>query len=413
MNGVAMKCLNGLFLPLVLCSVALADPVALTKVVDSSDGFFSFDGAPALNNSGEVAFVARRNGLPGSGVGVFRATSPASIIVVAHTGGSFDFFFAQQPAINNSGFVSFHGKEDNGTYGIWKGDGTTTTAIVSGGASTSTFNRTNMTINESGAVAYREEFSGIYVGDGTGPAALVYSAPADFSSSVAGEPILNDGGEVMFTGGGTYSGGPGFGTHLVRGDGGPVTLLFSTTSGFLGVAPFMMNNAGAGIFRVSGSGGARYIMAGSGGGFTILADNAGVLDDFFQGASINNLGEVAFVASLDGGGAALYYGTVGGGVLPIIATGDTFGAQTITDIALAPYGLNDGGLIALHLTFSGPGPSQGIYLFQARQQESVPEPAGLLLALLGTAGVFGRRRRGLAGCRRLAPSAWSCGQKTR
>src|SRR5688572_11645782 len=78
--------------------VALAQPYVFTNVADSSGAYSTFD-APAINNSGAVAFHANRDA---AGSGIFTGPDPTTNAIATSDGPYSNFIGA---AINDSGLV--------------------------------------------------------------------------------------------------------------------------------------------------------------------------------------------------------------------------------------------------------------------------------------------------------------------
>jgi hypothetical protein len=109
-----------------------------------------------------------------------------------------------------------------------------------------------------------------------------------------------------------------------------------------------VNNAGVVVFNAFLGNNEQAIITGSGGDLTVVADTSGPFSDFgfFGGPSINDSGEVAFNATLDGAfGSGIYTGSD-----PltdsVIEVGDALGGSIVTNALICSEGLNNAGQIA-------------------------------------------------------------------
>lgn len=340
---------------------------------------------------------------------------------IADTVGPFSFL-GIRPSINASGTVAFGGNLDNGSYGIFKGDGITTTTIFS---STVRFGGVGLaTINQAGTVAFttlNALGSAVFTGNG-GPLVTIADTNGPLSSfggytainaagtvaftasrnpppggifvSNGGTPTriaggvpgsINDAGTVSFSGGldgrrivGTSDGGP---TTVIADSSGPIKVFNDTPS---------INQAGTVAF-IGGIGdlddGAYGIYSGNGGPLTTIADLSGPFSYFslISAASINGLGAVAFTAALDAGGVGLFVGD-GTFINEVIGFGDALFGSTLRDFNITPTSFNDSGQIAFYYELANG--ATGIAL-----ATPVPEPSSaLLLTALFGVGLFRRFR---------------------
>jgi hypothetical protein len=208
-------------------------------------------------------------------------------------------------------------------------------------------------INSSGTVAFSIFGSSILTGNG-GPPMLIYSRP--IQGGTIGLGGINNVGTVAF-GDQDPAGHPA----VLTGSGGPVTVLYNTSSGpFSDLDIPAINDAGTVVFRADLLGGGVGIFRGNGGPLTTIADTNGAFSNFsFGQPSINLEGTVAFTGGLKTGGEAVAVGS--GGPLTVIA--DTSGPFRL--ITFGSEAINDSGTVAFQAElaaggrgiFTGPDPS--------------------------------------------------------
>jgi hypothetical protein len=271
----------GAVVSLALCfsSTASADSYTLTKIADTSDGFFFGTSPPSINNQGTVAFRALLSGNPALGFGVFTGQG-GSVDLIADASGPLSGFVSSALSINDAGIVSFiAGLDPPGGVGIFAGSGGPLIPIVETGGRFSNVGFVQP-INDAGTVAFRAfepgVGSGVFIGQGesiTNIAQVTSSV-----GSVTEDVSINNGGTVAFTGAGL----PGFGLveGLFTGTGGPLTLIADTTGPFRGQFQPSINNNGDIAFRAALDTGGFGLFMYSGGSFTTVADTNGAFDFF-------------------------------------------------------------------------------------------------------------------------------------
>ena len=190
-------------------------------------GTFGYFGDPALNASGQAAFYAYLTGTDdGSTYGIFRGSGGGLTAIAREKwsapgtgGGTFSYLYA--PALNASGQAAFYayltGTADGSTYGIFRGDGSTTMAIArekwsapgTGGGTFYYFH--DPALNASGQEAFYADLTGtadgstngIFRGDGSTLVAIArqkWSAPGTGGGTFSsfGYPSLNASGQEAF-----------------------------------------------------------------------------------------------------------------------------------------------------------------------------------------------------------------------
>jgi hypothetical protein len=323
--------------------------IEFVNVVDSTRGFAGFMSFPAINNHGDVAFAAVRNGEEG----VFR--------------------------IPPAGYGNSHA----------------TTAIASIEDGLSSFGN-DVAINAGGAVAFdattATESRAIFRGDGASRTLIADSVANGLAKIFIGSPSINAAGTVAFF---SLRSEPGLPSSVFTGNGGPLTTLVATSpTGFIGFANVAINNSGTVVFRgtlgdgndgiftirggrlvdivdadnrpeffdfgdpVINNGGTiadvafltnqvPEIITGSGRGITVRSDPSTTPPlTQFEHPSLNNSGAIAFSASLNPSGAngpsGIYLEVSGGhSLIPVIGPGDKLFGSTVTKVDLGRFALND------------------------------------------------------------------------
>ena len=356
-----------------------------TPIADSTGPFSSFGIPPTLNATGTAAFFAS---LDNGSSGVFKGNGG---IVTTIGVNALPFGGNTFPTINQAGTVAFAAFEWNGVeQRILAGNGGPLITIAdiagpfrdfSGGYSTS--------INTSGAVAFKASLDvgpgGIFVSN-AGIVTQVFTNSASLSTS--GSISINDAGTIAFR--------RGIGTAIYTVNGGLITTIADSSGPFNYFSiPTSINNAGTVAFGagVGGAdGGVFGIYKGNGGPLTTIADISGpfsYLGDFgFQTASsINDAGMVAFNAALDIGGGGVF---VGDGIFTnkVIGAGDPLFGSTVIGAGVSPTSLNNNGQVAFAYTLANG--TTGIAI-----ANPVPEPstAALLGAAMAALGFSRRRQR--------------------
>ena len=340
-----------------------APQYTFTKVADSvEDGFDpnSF-GCAAINTRGDIAFRAGHlapdgfNRVPG----IYRANADGTLTTITEDQKRF-VSIGFNPSINDSGQVSFAARLDGGkkpdTEAILRGSGKKLTTIATT-ADQFNFFGFDTSINNSGEVAFTaeldEEFGfdeGLFSGSGTksGVTTHYLTSTSEFDGSDS-RPSINNSGEIAFVESvdfarGIFVGREGEFTEVVAPD---------PSDPSIGLGVPVLNNAGTVAFQRSFTDETtqefveEIVKIDADGTSTTVADTRGEFAFFgFRPPSLNNEGDVAFLATLDD------FSTTGIFVGPdpindrVIATGDTLDGSTVQNITFCEEGLSDSGELA-------------------------------------------------------------------
>jgi len=321
-----------------------------TKIADTSGPLKSFTNypRPAINNTGTVAFAAE---LDTGGNGIFIGNGGATT-TIADTNGPFSFVYSDF-SFNNQGTVAFAANVDAGGIGIFVGNGEATSTIAdSSGSFSSVF---SPSINDEGKVAFQALLDasgeGVFTGNGGALTPIVETSDkfVRFSSS-----DINAEGTVVYRTLQPSNGTDSLSTYsngvftTVVDNGGPFS-----SFGTLSLDNPSLNDAGTVAFGASLDAGGSGIFTKNDGVITTIADTTGPFARFNFNPSINNSGDVAFLASLDADirGEGIYTGSD-----PIadkvITTGDSLFGSTVTNLEFFGEGLNDVGQIAFYASLA-------------------------------------------------------------
>jgi hypothetical protein len=334
------------------------EPYNFTKVADSvEDGFDpSSFGCAAINTRGDIAFKTGRLGPDGFNTihGIYRANADGTLTTIAEDPKRFRTI-GFNPSINDSGQVSFAARLDGGTKddteAIFRGDGKKLTTIAST-ADQFNFFGFDTSINNSGEVAFKaerdEEFGfdeGLFSGSGGKKSVTTHylTSNSDFDGSDS-RPSINDDGNLAFDESIDFDSG-----IFVGREGSFQTIAEPDPNVF--VRGPVLNDSGTAAFYRSFFDEATQefveeIVTGSGDTLTTVADTRGQFGSFgFRPPSLNNQGDVAFLATLDDGTTGIF---VGGDPVgdPVIATGDMLDGAVVTGLTFCEEGLNDTGQLA-------------------------------------------------------------------
>jgi hypothetical protein len=336
-----------------------------TKVADSTeDGFdpFSF-GCTSINSRGDVAFRAGRLASDGFNTvpGIYRVNAAdGSLTTIVEDEKRFNFI-GRNPSMNDSGQVSFAARVDGGkkpdTEAIMLGDGKKLTTIAST-ADEFNFFGFDTSINNIGEVAFKaeldEEFNfdeGLFSGQGKGITTHYLASTSAFDGNDS-RPSINNLGNIAFEESvnfddGIFVGRKGNFTTIAAPD--PDVSVQEPVLNDEGTAAFVRS-----FFDEASQQGVEEIVTVSGDTLTTVADTRGEFGFFgFRPPSLNNQGDVAFLATLDDGTTGIFVGPD-----PVedrvIATGDMLDGETVTSLTFCEEGLNDSGQLAFTAFYEDP-----------------------------------------------------------
>lgn len=323
-----------------LTAYADLPPGTFVNIADTTTGELTNLAAPAVNNTGVVAFAAQ---IPAGGRGVYTGSisTPVntfgSIIVV----GSKDSI--GRPAINNAGLVAVQVSYDIGGHQMIVGAGGSFD-IIADNTGPALIMGTEIGINDSGDVVFSgspvfgSANQAIHIGNNSTPTntlTTIATLGDGFTSVIS--PDINTGGMVCFTGRSSidlswrlYTGGAGKPITSVVGSG---TFPFRGVINDSGSTVFYSTASGTSGLYINGASGTQPFVT-IGGEFTALSEVA----------AINNMGVVAFIGTTSAG-VGIYAGPD-----PVedrlIGVGDALFGSTISSLELARHGLNDAGQLA-------------------------------------------------------------------
>jgi hypothetical protein len=361
--------------------------------IAGADEAFLFTGAPVISADGTVFFAGSQGGVGGA-IFAGNGGGPATPVLTNASGLS-EF---NQLAVNGHGTVAFEAfRASDGRRGIFTYDGTALTPIATTGGPFASVAAPR--INDAGTVTFRASFDpqgsrqAVYTGNGGPLTQVATSDPPRSSFSFAPLPAINASGLVAFNS--SLSAGD---WGIFTGTGGQLTQLYGSGGALLTLGTPDLNDAGQVVF-LAGTQGGQAILVGDGGPLTTVADTSQTFQDFLSGPgpSINNQGEVVFLADLTaslGGGTGIFTGP-DPVADKVIAVGDDLFGGRVVGLGLG-RGLNDSGQITF-IARVQQGSSISEYVVRADPLVApVPAPPGLVLAGLGALSLLGygwRRRR--------------------
>lgn len=296
-----------------------------TREIVANGGQFKRFGNPIINAAGDIALWAR---LGSDASGVF-LLHDGSVVPISVVDPSCDGCGHSGPDFTDTGLIAFSALIEDGVYGIFRSDGTTTTALY-----------TNLTT----------PFEGFT------------------------NPSVNGGGTVAFGG---LDFDPPISQALVAGDGGALRVLPGLVRGYPDI-----NDAG--VIAVSSPDTIGVIDSS---GYHDLPGLAG-FRDFETFVALNNALQIAFVAKGPDGRQGLFVAT-GGAILPVISVGDALDGSTVAFISFY-RGLNDLGQVAFQVQLAN---ETQLIERADPAATAVPEPSALLLASTGCSLLLVRLRK--------------------
>jgi hypothetical protein len=330
-----------------------ADDYSFVEIARTSGfggiGFAEILSPASINNLGEVAFIAKD---AVSEIGVYRGDA-AEVDTIANTSAEFFNTFQGTPAINDAGQVAFNGALQDpmggiAGFGFFRGDGGPITTIADTLPGHFIQIGRDPAINAAGAVAFsgNDGADGLFVGS-SGTIVPVYR-PSDFGFIYAGEPDISDSGELAFIV------NPGSSTlGVARGSGGAPVVVGSGDYSLL--SRIAISEGGLVAYRAGRfSAPTDAVYSGSGAlSATPVAANTGPFSDFEFEAALSDAG-VAFRANLDEGPKGIFTG--GDPVADkVIQIGDALFGDTVGGFPFefSRFAINDKGQIAFVVLNAG------------------------------------------------------------
>jgi hypothetical protein len=266
-------------------------------------GFVEILSPASINNLGEVAFLAKD---AVSEIGVFRGDAGA-VATIASTSGDVYNTFQGTPAINDAGQVAFNGALQHpmggiAGFGYFRGNGGAIDTIADTLPGHFIRIGRDPAINAAGAVAFEGHdglAEGMFVGSG-GSVTAIYR-PGNFGFTYGGEPDISDDGSLAFIV------NPGSGTQgVARGSGG---LPIVVGSGYSFISRIALNEGAVVAFRAGAfSAPTDAVYSGvSAGSAAPVAANTGPFSEFDFEAALGDA-VVAFRAKLDEGPRGIFTG---------------------------------------------------------------------------------------------------------
>jgi hypothetical protein len=351
-----------------------APQYTFTKVADSTeDGFDPNNfGCAAINTRGDIAFRAGRLARDGFNTipGIYRANADGTLTTIAEDQRRFDSI-GFNPSINDSGQVSFAARLDaqdkqtgDNIEAILRGDGKKLTTIATT-ADRFNFFGFDTSINDSGEVAFAaeldEEFGfdeGLFSGSGGKKSGVMthYLTSTDVSLDGQTErfggsdsrPSINSAGDIAFL----ESIQPEFDRGIFVGQEGEFTQVVAPDPS-IGLSVPILNDAGTVAFQRSFTDEAtqtsveEIVTIDAEGTPTVVADTRDGFASFgFRPPSLNNNGDVAFLATLDDFTTTGIFVGQDPNAYRVIVMGDTLDGSTVENIVFCEQGLSDSGELA-------------------------------------------------------------------
>ncbi len=364
----------GLLSPAATAAPAAAPAYDFEIVADSvEDGFDPFNtGCAPINTAGDIALRAGRVAPDGFNTvdGIYRADAGSDgLVTIAENENRFQFI-GNNPSMNDAGEVSFAASLERDGEAIFRGAGGPLTVIARTEPGRFNFFGFDTSVNDEGRVAFKAELDrddgfdeGLFSGAGNAVATHYRASTSKFDGNDS-RPAINDPGDIAFTESVNFEEG----VFVTRRAG------FRTVSPpdpEVGVGEPELNNLGVLAFERSFSDPTTgdfvtQIVSGRGAPFEIQATTRGRFSFFgFRPPAINNSGIVAFHGTLDDGSTSgVYVGPRP--ARPVVRTGDVIDGDPVSNVVFCEEGLNDSGQLAFVATLDGPDAPDGVRVVWVR-----------------------------------------------
>jgi hypothetical protein len=297
---------------------------------------FVFIQQPAVNDSGEVTFMhpAPQQAPAAEGLLVSRGGHPRTIVESG-------FVEARTHSLNDAGQTVFVDGGDRNVYRAGPGDRRTLIAVPDPDPE---FGFLAPAINERGTVVVAAELdedgnTAIFMGRG-GDQAEPISDSEEGPLNYHSPPAINNRDVVAFSAFDSTSLGTS-GVYLYRH--GQIQRIYDN-----GSDPVINDRGQVAFTRFGSTPGSSSVLRGSGGPLALIADSTGSFIHVVATA-INSRGDVALRVGLADGGQGIYVGD-GHGVRRVAGTGDTVLDRQVASVS--PAALNERGQLAMHIKFS-------------------------------------------------------------
>ncbi len=385
-----------------------AQVVEFVKIADSTTQFMGGGSPcrlPAINNSGQVAYIAHAGTSPfGSTRGVFVSDGGAVTTIATGPNDRYDPdpVRCYGPDINGSGKVAFWQSLGANEHGLFVGDGGPLATIADTLGSFASIDLGSSmvvpSINDSGAVPFVAapeanpgRATGVYVGNGITTTPLYDEAGTGLRSFNAW-PRINDAGQVAFWGYSLTSGGLYVGTgpslsrrfdhssnwctsivHQGLDGSGRVPLEFTTRPSCVDITIELRGPAG-----------------------TAQVASTSPLPPHYGSLALSEGGRMALVITPGNGQSAIHLKTPSG-FQRIVGLGDALFGSIVTRLWLGSNGINDLGEVAFRYQLSNAR--------EGYARTEVPEPAAPLSLAIGIV-FLSSVRRGRTRSAGTEPRAW-------
>lgn len=357
-----------------LLSSAQGATYSFTLIEDTSGPYQGFGTAPAVNDSGQVAYQGLRYADSKYDI-VVEDGSATTVVASTASGGGFVSFY-EDLSLNNVGQVALYAYSATNGVGIHVVDGVSppiTIANVFGSfGGYDTYN--SPSINDSGLVGFQGDpkvsfpnggFPGVFTGDGT-TASVIADTASGYYYQFFGKTAINSAGQVVFRAQLWPSGG-----ELVIGDASGLTVIADSSGIMSGFSNAAINDSGTVAWVSSLDGGEWAAYTWDGSGTTQIVETstsayASFSESFSNMIAINNDGAIVFRAFLDTGEIGLYAGPDPVNDV-VIQSGDPLLGSTVTNVGIQSESINSNGDIVFYVSLANG--TKAIVLAEAQ-----PEP---------------------------------------